>query len=164
MNTSGGALRRREEIRRLVRREAVRSQEELQELLLSRGFEVAQPTLSRDLRELGLAKTHAGYVDPAAGGAAFVAPEGREERLARVLGAFGLGVQVAASLVVVKTPPAGAQAVGLALDAAELSDVVGTISGDDTVFVATPSASAARRLAARLAAALPGRPARRPRR
>ena len=57
-----------------------------QTLLVARGFEVAQPTLSRDMKELGLAKTPAGYVDPSGSGAnAFVAQETREERLARVL-------------------------------------------------------------------------------
>jgi transcriptional regulator of arginine metabolism len=62
--------------------------------------------------------------------------------------------------VVVRTPPAAAHPVARALDEAELAGVVGTIAGDDTVFVATPSDGAARALARRMAASLE-RPARR---
>lgn len=169
MNTSAGTgARRREEIRRLVRKAPVRSQEELQQLLAERGFAVAQPTLSRDLTLLGLAKTPNGYVDPvAAGGASFVPVESREERWTRHVAESVLSAAVASSLVVLRTPPAAAHAVALALDQAELPGVSGTIAGDDTIFVATPSPAAARRLAARVAALLAParavRPVRRPR-
>ena len=53
---SGGALRRREAIRRLLQEHAVRSQGELRRLLKAEGLDAAQPTLSRDIRELGLVK------------------------------------------------------------------------------------------------------------
>ena len=66
IQSTGEALRRREEILRLVRGHAVRSQEELQSLLRRRGFAVAQPTLSRDLKSLGLVRTPTGYVAPPA--------------------------------------------------------------------------------------------------
>src|SRR6266540_7245424 len=104
-----GQRRRQELIVELVRSGAVRSQGELQQLLRKRGITVAQPTLSRDLRELGLAKTPRGYVGPDDTIAPFAPRELRESRLDRALRGFALSVQAAGSLVVVKTPPAGAQ-------------------------------------------------------
>lgn len=147
-------MRRRHEILQVVREGAVRSQEEIQRRLRRRGIAVAQPTLSRDLKALGLAKTPAGYVTP--GGVAFVPAHMRHQVLDRLLGESVLSVQAAASLVVIRTPPAGAHPLARALDEADLGPVVGTVAGDDTVFVATPGAAAARRLERRLRAALPG--------
>ena len=138
----------------LARSGTVRSQGEFQRLLRKRGIVVAQPTLSRDLRLLGLAKTPRGYLAPQAAPTAFAPAATREARLQRALRASVLSAQAAGSLVVVKTPPAGAHPVARALDEAELAGVVGTIAGDDTVFVATPSDGAARALARRLAASL----------
>ncbi len=132
----GRALRRRAQILELVRGHTVRSQEELGQLLRRRGFAVAQPTLSRDVKELGLARTPTGYAAPELP-SPFVPSEHRQEGLDRVLAQAVLSVQAAASLVVVKTPPAGAHPVARALDEAALPGVVGTIAGDDTVFVAT---------------------------
>lgn len=142
-------LRRRDAIVRVVREEAVRSQEELQRLLAERGFEATQPTLSRDVRELGLVKTPRGYALPGAPAPGLDA-ERRIERLERVLADSVLSVRVAGSLVVLRTPPAGAHPVAHAIDGADLPDAVGTIAGDDTVFVAAPDAASARTLAARL--------------
>ena len=150
-----GSLRRQEAIVDLARSGTVRSQAEFQHLLRKRGIVVAQPTLSRDLRELGLAKTPRGYLTPQASQVRQFAPAAtREAKLQRVLRGSALSVQAAGSLVVVRTPPAAAHPVARALDEAELAGVVGTIAGDDTVFVATPSDSAARALARRLAASL----------
>jgi len=148
-NNPGGALRRRSEILRLVQGGRVRSQEELRALLRGRGFAVAQPTLSRDLRELGLARTPTGYAAPAAP-AAFVPAERRADALDRALAAAVLAVEAAGTLVVVRTPPAGAHPVARAIDEAGLPGVAGTIAGDDTVFVATADPAAARRLERRL--------------
>lgn len=156
-NNPGGALRRRSEILRLVRGGAVRSQEELRSLLRRRGFAVAQPTLSRDLRELGLHRTPTGYAVPS-GPSASAPGARRAEALDRALGQMALAVEAAGSLVVVRTPPAGAHPVARAIDEAELAGVAGTIAGDDTVFVATPDAAAARRVERRLRAPL-ARPA-----
>lgn len=148
----GGRLRRRNEILALVREGAVHSQEELQRQLRRRGVVVAQPTLSRDLRALGLAKSAAGYVAPPAG--VFVPADARHAALDRTLREFTLEVRAAASLVVLRTPPAGAHPLARALDEADLGEVMGTIAGDDTVFVATPGPSAALRLERRFRAAL----------
>jgi transcriptional regulator of arginine metabolism len=155
-----GGPRRHEAILALIRSVTVRSQGELQRLLRKRGIAVAQPTLSRDLRELGLAKSPRGYVAPDETATPFAPTELREAKLDRALRGFALSVRAAGSLVVVKTPPAAAQPVARALDESPLSDVVGTIAGDDTVFVATPSEGAARALARRLAASLAKRPVR----
>lgn len=149
---TGASGRRRHAILALVERGGVRSQEDLQRRLRREGFAVAQPTLSRDLRALGLAKTPNGYVTAPAPSAA--GPAAREGTLDRVMGAFVLSVRAAGSLVVVRTPPAGAHPLARALDEAQLPDVVGTIAGDDTVFVATPGPSAALRLERRLRAPL----------
>jgi transcriptional regulator of arginine metabolism len=142
--------RRRQAILQLVRAQAVRSQGELRRLLRQRGFAVAQPTLSRDVRELGLAKTPQGYVAPEAGGAQLAPPARREARLGQALRGFALSVQPAAALVIIKTPPAAAQPVARAIDEAPLAGAIGTIAGDDTVFIATPSERAARALARQL--------------
>ncbi len=147
-----GRLKRRNEILALVREGSVRSQEELQRQLRRRGVLVAQATLSRDLKALGLAKTAAGYVAPPAG--VFVPAETRHAALDRALREFALEVRAAASLVVLRTPAAGAHPLARALDEANLREVVGTIAGDDTVFVAAPGPSAAVRLERRLRAAL----------
>ena len=150
MNTNpGSALRRRTEILRLVRGGPVRSQEELQALLRRRGFAVAQPTLSRDVRHLGLARTPTGYTAPT-DASSFVPGDDRAEALDQRLRLSVLAVKAAGTLVIVRTPPAGADPIARAIDEAGLPDVAGTIAGDDTVFVATPGATAARRLERRL--------------
>jgi transcriptional regulator of arginine metabolism len=163
VNSYSTALRRRDEILKLIRDGAVHSQEELQHRLARRGIDVAQPTLSRDLKDLGLAKTAAGYVVP---GADASATDGelkarREERLERALREWVLGVETAGNLVVLKTPPAAAHPVARALDEAVLEGVVGTIAGDDTIFLAAATDSVAQRLARRLESGLtPGHPRR----
>ncbi|HVO50369.1 MAG TPA: arginine repressor [Thermoanaerobaculia bacterium] len=163
IHAAGSALRRRDEILRVIRDGAVHSQEELQQRLARRGIEVAQPTLSRDLKDLGLAKTPSGYVLPGEDGAP--ADAGREarlkERLERALREWMLDVAAAGTLVVVKTPPAAAQTVARAIDEADLEGMAGSIAGDDTIFLATPSAASAAKLARLLEGGIAGR---RPRR
>lgn len=146
----GAAGRRRREILALVGRGGVRSQEDLQRRLRRRGIAVAQPTLSRDLKALGLAKTPSGYVTAGVG----VPAAARAGALDRAVDEFVLSVRAAASLVVVRTPPAGAHPLARALDEADLPEVVGTIAGDDTVFVATTGPAAARLVERRLRAPL----------
>jgi len=147
-------LRRHETILALVRAGAVRSQGQLQRLLRRRGLAVAQPTLSRDLRDLGLAKTPRGYVAPEGAAGRYSAPARGEARLGRALRGFALSAQAAGSLVIVKTPPAAAPPLARALDEAGLAEAMGAIAGDDTIFIATRGERAARALARRLTAAL----------
>ncbi len=155
-------MRRRDEMLRIIREATVRSQDELQRLLRHRGYPAAQPTVSRDLRELGVAKGPAGYVLPAAAvpspgaplRAADAAPAAGkgEEKLSRAVREFVLSVEPAGSLVVLRTPPADASPVARAIDETSLPEIVGTISGDDTIFLATRSAAAAAALTRRLRA------------
>ncbi len=132
----------------------MRSQEELQRLLAERGFEATQPTLSRDVREIGLVKTARGYALPGVPDAGLAAERGAG-RLERVLADSVLSVRAAGSLVVVRTPPAGAHPVARVIDEASLPEAMGTIAGDDTVFVAAADAASARALAARLSSTAP---------
>ncbi|HEX7707927.1 MAG TPA: arginine repressor [Thermoanaerobaculia bacterium] len=145
--SGGDGMRRREEILRIVRQTPVHSQDELLTALRKRGVKVTQPTLSRDLRELGLLKTTNGYVSPDAIApvATFVPRESREHRLEQLLRDFVVSAEAAMNMVVLKTPPASAQPVASAIDAAAVDDALGTVGGDDTIFVAfrTPTAAAA---------------------
>lgn len=168
IHSTPSALRRRDEILRVIRDGAVHSQEELQQRLARRGFDVAQPTLSRDLKDLGLAKTAAGYVLPGENGAAPDADrEARvqraHEKLDRALREWLLDVTAAGTLVVLKTPPAAAHPVARAVDEAGLEGMAGSIAGDDTIFLATPSPAAAAKLARFLEGPIAGRRPRRPR-
>ena len=134
-------MRRREEILRIVRETAVHSQDELMAVLHKRGFVVTQPTLSRDLRELGLVKTPQGYGSPVA---TFVPRESREHRFEQLVRDSVIFAEAAVNMVVLKTPPAAAQPLASAIDAMSIEDALGTIGGDDTIFVAirTPAAAA----------------------
>lgn len=134
---------RREALRQIISRSAVGRQADLVRLLSRAGHSATQSSVSRDLRELGVAKQGDRYVLPADAAAA---PDG----FAAVAG-FVRDVRSAGpSLTVVRTAAGAAQSVALAIDRAEWPEVVGTISGDDTVFVATDTAAAQRRLLARL--------------
>ena len=161
---------RREEIIRLVRQMPIRSQEEMLTLLRRRGFMVTQPTLSRDLKELGLVKTPTGYVTPSdlsaltTAGLSFATTEARQEKMKQTVREYVLSVELAGSLVILRTPPAAAQPVARAIDDAEPEGAVGTIAGDDTIFLAAKSAASARRLAAQVRSLMNRpRPTRRPR-
>jgi transcriptional regulator of arginine metabolism len=148
IHAHGEGLRRRDEIVRIVGEQSVHSQDELLALLTTRGFRVTQPTLSRDLRELGVAKSPNGYVtrDAFAGGAvvAFAPRDVVETRLEQAVAEYVTGADTAGNLAVIRTPAASAQPVASAIDAATIDGVLGTIGGDDTIFVAfrTPDAAA----------------------
>ena len=146
---------RREEIGRIVREQQIHSQDELLAVLRKRGFRVTQPTLSRDIREVGLVKTAAGYVTPGDLAtvtpiAAFTPRELREERLEQLLRESIIFAEAAGNLVVLKTPAAAAQPVASALDATPPADALGTVGGDDTIFVAFRHASSANTFARRV--------------
>ncbi|HEX4601359.1 MAG TPA: arginine repressor [Gemmatimonadales bacterium] len=141
--------RRHAAILKLVRTETIASQEQLRELLQAEGFDVTQATLSRDIRELGLAKVSAPdggshYAPPAEGGTAM------RPHLEQVLPTLLVSLDGVGPLLVVKTPAGGAQALGLALDAAAWSEIIGTIAGDDAVLVITRSERARRAVQTRL--------------
>lgn len=157
MTASSATIRRHHAIRDLLRHAPVATQEALGAALASRGFQVTQSTLSRDLRALGVIKTVGGYALPDAVGGMSHGGNGRE-RLATVLGDHLIDAIPAGTLVVLRTAPGHAQPVGLALDASDVEGMVGNVAGDDTIFVATPSNTEARRLASvfREMAGMPG--------
>jgi transcriptional regulator of arginine metabolism len=136
---------RQAQILKLIRGRSIATQEELAEELAAAGVEASQVTLSRDIRELGLVKTAAGYHEPSANG-----PESNRDNLPRVLQEFLRDIRVAQNLVVLKTIPGGAQPVARALDTEERPEIVGTVAGDDTIFIASPNASAAKSLQKKL--------------
>lgn len=141
--------RRHAAILRIVRREAVESQEQLRALLGAEGLQVTQATLSRDLREVGLTK-----VADRDGGGRYVAPPTGAARasLAEIVPALLLSVDGTGPLLVLRTTAGGAGAVATALDAAGWPDVLGTVAGTDTALVVTKSERARRAVQVRLGA------------
>lgn len=129
--------RRLTAIRQIVEREPVHSQEELRQRLQTLGFDVTQATLSRDMKELGLMKRAAdgAYQAPGAAANAPSSLAAAAVALSRSLGEFLLGIDVAQQLIVIKTGPGQAQLLAIAIDRAQLPDVLGTIAGDDTILV-----------------------------
>jgi transcriptional regulator of arginine metabolism len=134
-------------ILRVVREQRIESQDELREALSQQGFVVTQATLSRDIRELGLAK----LADPG-GGAYYTHPHRGAVRpeLAQVLPALLVSVDGVGPFLVLKTASGSAGAVTEALDQAGWSEIVGTIAGDDTVLVITRSHRLRREVATRI--------------
>lgn len=114
----------------IVRKNSVRSQEELSSILSTEDVPVTQSTLSRDIRELGLIKVRGRYQSPGE-----MLPVARDENLRRALEQYVLSAGVAGNIVVIKTSPGNAHSVAVVLDAAQWPEVMGTIAGDDTVFV-----------------------------
>lgn len=143
----GGKGRRHALIAGLLRERPVRSQEDLKALLERRGVEVTQATLSRDLHEIGVVKTPEGYAMPSgAEGGVIIEPRRSGHEPGRALREYVLDIQPAGTLVVLKTGPGRAQALSLELDQARIAGVIGTVAGDDTIFVATASEKDARAL------------------
>jgi transcriptional regulator of arginine metabolism len=144
-----GRTRRQRAIAELVRAEPLGSQEEVTARLRSLGFPVTQATVSRDLDQMGAVKVKRGGVMSYALPDQIGDSDWAGARLNRILAEWVQSVEAAGNLLVLRTPPGSAHLVGLALDQAKLPEVAGTISGDDTLFVAlrdgvTPAAMAAR--------------------
>ena len=134
---------------RIIRRDTVGSQEQLRELLRAEGFEVTQATLSRDIRELGLAKVAAPdggshYAESAEG------TSGVRPHLEQVLPTMLVSAEGVGPLLVLKTTTGGAQALALALDGVGWNEVIGTIAGDDAILVITRSERARRAVQSRI--------------
>lgn len=163
------SAQRREIVSRIIRESVIHSQEELLAQLRRKGVRIAQATLSRDLTELGVLKTGAGYILPGdlphdAVEAQLTPQERRAERLAQAVREFVLDVIVAGTLIVIRTGVAAAQPVARAIDEADIPELAGTIGGDDTIFLATRSSEDAARLARRIRSLLgPSRVSRRTR-
>jgi len=135
---------RRRAITRLLADHVVNRQAELVELLRAAGYPATQSSVSRDLRDLGVAKLKNGYSLPD--------PEdsGDDESL-QVIAEFVHDIrQAGPNLLVIITAVGAAQRVAVTLDRTGWPEIVGTLSGDDTIFVATIGASEQRRLKSRL--------------
>jgi transcriptional regulator of arginine metabolism len=143
-------LYRRSQILDLLKAEAVSDQAELRRRLAQRGIRVTQATVSRDIRELGVAKSREGYRWPKA--AESGAPP--QPTLPVILKEFLREVRQASNLVIVKTHPGNAHTVAMALDLADWRDIEGTVAGDDTIFVAAAGARNAARLRKKILAML----------
>lgn len=143
-------LYRRTQILELLRTEKVTTQSDLRRKLERRGIRVTQATVSRDIEELGIIKTREGYRVPNPSPTA--APP--QPTLAVVLKEFLRGVRLAANMVIIKTHPGNAHSVAVALDAENWMEVMGTIAGDDTVFIATTGGREASRLQKKIMAIL----------
>jgi len=144
MLTDAEQLERRGAIVRILRAGAVRKQQELVRLLKKAGHEATQSSISRDLRDLGVLKASGRYVLP-------------PDEVTRANGDFGTLTQFVRQLrragpaiTVLRTTIGAAQSVAVAIDKAEWPEVAGTISGDDTIFIATASAREQEALIARL--------------
>lgn len=141
---SAQQLGRRTAIMKILREQAVGRQADLVRLLRKQGHDATQSSVSRDLRELGVLKAGDRYIlmtemlEPVKDDFSALAGFVREVKPA------------GASLTVVKTTIGAAQSVAVALDRAQWPEVVGTISGDDTIFVATAGAREQQKLLQRL--------------
>ena len=136
---------RQKTIMELVRNRQVTSQEELLESLQARNIEVSQSTLSRDIQELRLAKTGGVYTlmerEPA---------RASDESVRRILREFLAGVVVAQNMVVLKTGAGHASTVSQAVDDAGWPELVGSIAGENTIFIVARSVKESRALEKRI--------------
>jgi transcriptional regulator of arginine metabolism len=144
MLTDAQQLERRGAIVRILRDGLVRKQQDLVRLLKKAGLEATQSSISRDLRDLGVLKASGRYVLP-------------PDEKTRANGNFDTLAQfvrqlrrAGPSITVLRTTIGAAQSVAVAIDKAEWPEVAGTISGDDTIFIATATARAQDELIARL--------------
>lgn len=132
-------FKRHSTILNLIESRAVETQNELLELLLQAGYDVTQATISRDIKELRLIKTldREGRYRYSVGGS-----ENREDYSLRFRNIFResvIAIDNAMNLVVIKTPPGVASAAAAAVDAMSATNIVGSIAGDDTIFLAMRS-------------------------
>ncbi len=142
---------RQHRIQRLLEDNSVPTQERLVELLADDGVIATQATVSRDLEDLGAVKVRVPggetvYAVPAMPKDA-VAPE---DHLRRVCSEWVVEVSHSHNLVVLRTPPGSAHVVGSALDRAGLSDVLGTVAGDDTLLLVVAESSTGAAVARRV--------------
>ncbi|MEO5588379.1 MAG: arginine repressor [Gemmatimonadaceae bacterium] len=139
---------RQSAILEVVETRAVSSQEDLRKLMLHRGWDVTQATLSRDLRELRLARV------PTPEGARYAVTDGHIEEsrvaLETLLPQLFLRIESVSELIVLRTVPGGAQPIAAALDGESWPDVLGTIGGDDTILIVCRSGVARDRVVRRL--------------
>ena len=139
---------RHDTILEIIDSRVVSSQEDLRKLLLQRGWDVTQATLSRDLRELRLARV------PTPEGARYAVTDGSIEEsraaLDTLLPQLFLRLEGVSEMLVLRTVPGGAQPIAAALDGEGWSDILGTVGGDDTILIICRSVAARDRVMRRL--------------
>jgi transcriptional regulator of arginine metabolism len=141
---------RQNAILELIASREVGSQEELRQLLFKRGWDVTQSTLSRDMRDLRVARVQTDHgVRYTAGDAA--ADDGSRAALPAILPQLFLRLDGVGVLIVLKTVVGAAQTVASAIDAEASPDILGTIAGDDTILMICRTEPARERVARRLA-------------
>lgn len=129
----------------VIRGQEITSQEQLLEELLARKIDVSQSTLSRDIQELGLAKSGGVYTTIGS-----EPPRSSDEMIRRTIREFLSEVAIAQNIVVLKTGPGHASTVSRAVDEAGWEEIVGSLAGDDTIFLAVRSVKESRQVADRL--------------
>ncbi|MDO5560618.1 MAG: arginine repressor [Oscillospiraceae bacterium] len=137
--------KRHKKILEIINENDIDTQEALQEMLNNEGFAVAQPTVSRDIQELRLVK-----VMTENGKYKYIQSEKREDKFSNLLVETIIDVDVAMNIVVVKCHTGMAQAACAMLDKMDYSQIVGTLAGDDTIFILLKNELNARKLAAEL--------------
>ena len=142
---------RQAQILKLIRTHPIRTQEELSEALGKIGIEVTQVTLSRDIRELGLVKGQQGYQEAAR---AIPVTTDSGTTLKRAVEEYMREVRTANTLVIIKTVRGTGAPLADALDQENWPEVVGTIAGEDTIFVAAQDSRRADRIKEKLLALL----------
>jgi transcriptional regulator of arginine metabolism len=146
---SAAKQERQTAIREIISSRSIASQEELRQLLAERGWEVTQSTLSRDMRDLGVARVATGsgvrYTT-----AESTAPPGGRAALAAILPQFFTRLDGMREFIVVRTRIAGAQPIAEAIDAEENPDILGTIAGENTILIICRSEAARERVSRRL--------------
>lgn len=133
---------RQGQILKVIRSKEIYTQDELARELQALGVPATQVTLSRDIRELGLAKTGNGYRP--------MPVESSGPSLEYVVNEFLQDIRIAQNQLVLKTSPGNANALAVVLDREELEEVAGTLAGDDTVLVITHDNDSAEKLRRRL--------------
>lgn len=141
---------RQRKILEIIEKNDIGTQEELVALLEREGLEITQATISRDIRELGITKVSIDgktqrYVTVKS------AESGMNNRLLGVLRTGFISMEMAGSILVIKTSAGMAMAVAASIDALRLNQIVGSIAGDDTIFCALRSAEDGEEVMARLA-------------
>lgn len=139
---------RQGQILKLLHARSIYTQDELAHELKKLGVTATQVTLSRDVRELGLAKTPEGYRQITASEAG--------PTLETLAAEFVLDVRLAQNQIVLKTSPGHANSVAVALDDEEWPEVVGTLAGDDTILVIAADTATAESVRAKFLAMLEG--------
>lgn len=149
MSDARSAVARRDALATLIRTQSITSQRDLVARLAAKGFKVTQGTVSRDLVEIGAVRVERG------GDLIYALSDiepGIPHKLARVVADLLVSAEASGNIVVLRTPAAAANYLASAIDRAGLSEVLGTVAGDDTVLVVTRDPRGGRKFAGRVLA------------